>query len=240
MTINDRVFRSELKYLINIADKEIVKSRLNGILQLDENAVNGKYKVRSLYFDDYWNTAYEEKLMGVYDRKKYRIRIYDDSDSKITLECKIKKGNFVHKDSASLSRDECDMLINGEYSFLLQRYEEVCKRFYFECVSRVMRPRFIIDYDREPFVMEAGDVRVTFDNDVRVGTMGTSIFNPDMPAVHVLPPGMTIMEVKYTEFFPSVVKNAVPPRASELSALSKYVLCYEKASFLTNEVYYNY
>ena len=43
---------------------------------------NGGYLIRSLYFDDYWNSAYEEKESGVLMRKKYRIRIYNYSAEK--------------------------------------------------------------------------------------------------------------------------------------------------------------
>lgn len=68
-------YRHELKYLISWADKAELTTRMSPVLKLDPHATNGGYFIRSLYFDDYWNTAYEEKDAGVLLRKKYRIRI---------------------------------------------------------------------------------------------------------------------------------------------------------------------
>lgn len=83
-------YRHELKYLISYADKAELAVRLAPVLHLDPHATNGGYFIRSLYFDDYWNTAYEEKDAGVLLRKKYRIRIYNCSDRSIKLERKKK------------------------------------------------------------------------------------------------------------------------------------------------------
>ena len=73
-------FRHELKYLISYAQKADLNVRMAPLLGLDKHVKNGGYMIRSLYFDDYWNTAYQEKVDGVLLRRKYRIRIYDYSD----------------------------------------------------------------------------------------------------------------------------------------------------------------
>lgn len=62
-------YRHELKYLISWTDKAELTTRISPILKLDPHATNGGYFIRSLYFDDYWNTAYEEKDAGVLLRK---------------------------------------------------------------------------------------------------------------------------------------------------------------------------
>lgn len=231
-------FRHELKYLINEGDRALLCRRLDVVLHRDRHAgPDGKYKIRSLYFDDYWNTAYEEKLMGVSDRKKYRIRFYNDRDDVIHLECKRKSGSgsYIHKTSASLTREETDKILTGDYGFLLKHENPLCRQFYVQCVSRVMRPRVIVDYEREPYVMVTGDVRITFDKDVRAVAFLGDLFDPALPALHVLEPGKLIMEVKFTELLPDIVKRILPPRSSELAAVSKYVLCCEKTAFLAAE-----
>ena len=96
-------FRHELKYLINYGDAELIKQRLKTVLKTDMHAQNGNYHIRSLYFDDYWNTAYIDKVNGVDRRKKYRIRLYDLNDNFIRLECKIKNGSYISKISAPLT-----------------------------------------------------------------------------------------------------------------------------------------
>lgn len=226
------VYRHELKYLINYKDKDILIKRLEGFIQRDTHAEKGFYKVRSLYFDDYWNSSYEEKLMGVSGRNKYRIRTYDDSDSVIKLERKTKTGNYIFKKSANLTRQEVEKILDGDYSFLLYNPQPLCQEFYVQCISCFMRPRVIVDYEREPFVFEAGDVRITFDSDVRASSLDFSIFDPTLPTCSVLEPGKLVLEVKFTEFLPDLIRKALPAEAAEMSAVSKYVLGCEKTEYI--------
>lgn len=225
-------FRHELKYLINYKDKDLLIKRLEWLLKRDVHAEKGFYKIRSLYFDDYWNSSYKEKVMGVSGRKKYRIRIYNDNDSVINLERKSKQGNYINKQSARLTREETDRILDGDYAFLLSHPQPLCREFYVQCVSKVMRPRVIVDYEREPFVFETGDVRITFDTDVRASSLDFSLFDPDLATVNVLEPGKLVMEVKFTELLPQMIRQALPTKAAELSAVSKFVLCCEKTNFI--------
>ncbi len=225
-------FRHELKYLINYGDAELIKQRLKTVLKTDMHAQNGNYHIRSLYFDDYWNTAYIDKVNGVDRRKKYRIRLYDLNDNFIRLECKIKNGSYISKISAPLTSEETEKILNGDYGFLLHRESELCQQFYYECVAKVMRPKVYVDYEREPYVMEEGDVRITFDSDVRGAYPGYSIAEKDIPFHYVLEPGKLIMEVKFTEFLPKLVQDVLPVRAAELSAVSKYMLCCDTINYM--------
>ena len=102
----------------------------------------------------------------------------------------------------------------------------------------MMRPRTIVDYDREPWIMEAGTVRVTFDSDVRAAVGSFDIFDPTLPAFSVLEPGKLIMEVKFTEMLPQIIRNILPPQAAEFMAVSKYVLCYEKTRYMNGFEYW--
>ena len=194
--------------------------------------------IRSLYFDDYFNSAYEEKSAGVLERKKYRIRIYNCSDSNIKLERKKKLGSYIYKEAAPLTRDEVYKILDGDYDFLLQSQYPLCREFYFECVSNVMRPRTVVDYEREPWILDSGTVRITFDKDVRAAVGSYDIFDPELPALPVLEDGKCVMEVKYTEFLPRVVRDILPDRASEFTAVSKYVLSYEKTEYLNSFKYW--
>ena len=237
MSKNEK-YRHEWKYLIDTAQKELICQRLFPFLQLDKHAVGGGYMIRSLYFDDYFNTAYEEKDAGVLERKKYRIRIYNCSDSSIKLERKKKFGSYIFKEDAPLTRDEVYKILDGDYDFLLQSKYPLCREFYFECVSNVMRPRTIVDYDREPWTLEEGTVRITFDMDVRAAIGNYDIFDPTLPTLPVLEDGKCVMEVKYTEFLPKVIRDVLPDRASEFTAVSKYVLCYEKTEYMNSFKYW--
>ena len=76
MGMNKPKFRHELKYLIHESEAELLRQRFTTVLDIDEHAKNGEYFIRSLYFDDYWNSAYNGKLAGISERRKYRIRTY--------------------------------------------------------------------------------------------------------------------------------------------------------------------
>ena len=222
------IFRHELKYFVSEAEKELIARRLSTVMQKDMHVKDGTYFIRSLYFDDRKASAYEEKMAGTNERKKYRIRIYNGEDNVIRLECKRKEGQYINKTSAMLTREETDKLIAGDFSFLRDREEQVCKDFYLEYVLNGMKPAVIVDYDREPYVYEYGDVRITFDMHVRGGMFEEGLFDKRLPVIEVLEPGQLIMEVKFTEYLPSVIKDLLQVDESIYTAASKYVLCLEK------------
>ena len=205
-------FRNEWKYLISTSEKELLELRMKHLLKKDPNAKGNGYMIRSLYFEDYFNSAYAEKESGVLMRKKYRIRIYDCSDRSIKLERKKKFGSYIYKESAPLTKEE----------------------FY-----NLMRPRTIVDYDRVPWIMDEGTVRITFDSDVRAAVGSYDIFDPSLPTLSVLEPGKLVMEVKFTEMLPQIVRDLLPPNAQEFTAVSKYILCYEKSQYLHGFEYWN-
>ena len=233
MKINkEEQFRHERKYLIDLKEKELLTQRFGSILSLDRHAQNGGYTIRSLYFDDYWNSAYEEKEAGILMRKKYRIRIYNFSDRSIKLERKKKFGQYIYKEAAPLTREEVEKILDGNYNFLLHSPYLLCREFYVECVANMMRPRVIVDYEREPWVYDTETVRLTFDSNVRAAIGSYDIFDPSLPTLPILQPGKLVFEVKYTELLPQIIKTIIPPQASEFLAVSKYVLCYGKTAYL--------
>ena len=227
----DAKYRNEWKYLINEGERALIEERLRLAACPDPHAGKDGYFIRSLYFDDYWNSAYAEKESGVLERKKYRIRIYNCSDDVIKLERKNKFGSYIYKEDASLSRDDFERILDGDYEFLLRSDQPLCREFYYECVSCMLRPRCLVDYERLPWIFDEGTVRVTFDLNVRAAIGGFDIFDPTLPALSVLEPGKLIMEVKFTEFLPKMIHDMLPANASEFTAMSKSVLCYEKTQY---------
>ncbi len=211
-----------------------MKKRLLPFMEMDSHAKNGQYTIRSLYFDDYWNSAYEEKIMGVEDRQKWRIRIYNYSDASIKLERKKKNGNYIHKDSAPLSREEYDRILAGDYEFLLSSRFPLCQEFYYECMVKLQRPKVIVDYERTPLIRAEGDVRITFDQDVRGGVFHYDIFDPNLPVAGILEPNQMVLEVKFTEMIPAVIKELLPLDGQQFSAISKYTLCCDRMFYRTD------
>jgi hypothetical protein len=222
-------YRHEFKHLINHRDYALIKLKLGSLLDTDAHAdTDGSYLVRSLYFDDYYNHAYNDKFMGVQNRSKYRIRIYNQSENTLHLEKKIKSGLYNTKQKTSLTKSEFYNILEGNYEFLLKKPDNLLRIFYHECVSNYLRPRVVVDYEREPYVMEAGDVRITFDKNVRAGVQGYDIFDSEMPTIEALDPGLLILEVKYTEFLPKLIRKYLRTATAEYLALSKFILCCDK------------
>ena len=225
-------FRHELKFLITNSEAEILRRRLKTIMYLDPHTdLTGNYRVRSLYFDDLNFSAYRDKMDGVPSRQKFRIRIYNSTFNRITLERKIKEESFVQKQSAPLTRIQVKLIQNGKYSFLLNTPHPLHKILYFEIISRVLRPTLIVEYEREPYLYENGDVRITFDRNVRAVLAREDIFSATLPTALVLDPGKLILEVKYTQFFPSMIRDLLPTHGLEFVALSKYVACFDKTLY---------
>ena len=224
---NDRSFRHELKYLINKRDMDCCVALLKNFASADPHAKDGGYFVRSLYFDDPAGSAYMEKEDGVRSRHKYRIRTYDMDSGFICLEKKIKEGSFVKKESALLTEAEYRDIMAGRGDALLRHSESVAKDFATECRIRCLRPEVIVDYDRLPFVYEPGNVRITFDMNVRAVIDSCDIMKADAPEYEVLGRDLLIMEVKYTQFLPDIFRAILPNESCRL-AMSKYCLCYDK------------
>ncbi len=179
-------YRHELKYLINEGEHAALVCRMAPAFKLDKHAQAGGYTIRSLYFDDYCNSAYEEKDAGILMRKKYRVRIYNGGDKVIKLERKKKYGSWIYKEDAPLTRSEFEQILAGDYDFLLRSPYPLCREFYIECICNVMRPRTIVDYEREPWVMDEGTVRITFDMNVRAAVGSFDIFAVTLVGMCVL------------------------------------------------------
>ena len=222
------VYRHELKYLISEREAALIRRRLGECAHIDSHAAGGSYLIRSLYFDDIWESAYTTKQAGTLTREKYRIRIYNYSDDYIKLERKAKQGSYILKTSARIDREELRMILDGDTAFLEKREEEVLRSFYLASVSGGLRPSVVVDYDRTPFVYGPGTVRVTFDEHVRSGFMSFDLFDSSIPVFETLETGKLIMEVKYTEYLPDNVKDLIEPGAAVQLAASKFVLCSDR------------
>lgn len=227
MKNNKAAFRHELKYRIDKATKDILVSEISCFMERDRYVKNNIYTVRSLYFDDYCNSSYEEKLMGIANRKKFRIRIYNYSDNCIKLECKNKQDKYIYKETATITKENLEQILKSDFEFLLSRDEEVCKSFYYFCTSRLLRPRLVVDYEREPFVFLDSDTRITFDTNIREAEFTGDLFESNLCSWHVMPPDELIMEVKYTQFLPEYISDILAGHRADYTAASKYVMCCE-------------
>lgn len=216
-------YRNEWKIEINHSDLITLRQRLRAVLQIDPHAVNGAYRIRSLYFDDPADTALREKLDGVNRREKFRIRFYNQDLSLIHLEKKSKYNGLCSKDSADLTPAEAQSIADGDWDWMTQADRPLVRELYVKMKTQGLRPRTIVDYTREPFVYAPGNVRVTLDYDIRTGLGCTDFLNPN--CVTVPANRDVILEVKWDEYLPDIIRDAVQLSGRRPAAFSKYAAC---------------
>ena len=220
----DVQYRHEWKHELSYADMLVLRARLRAVMQSDPHAIDGKYHIRSLYFDNLDDKALREKIDGVNMREKFRIRLYNCDPSVIHLEKKAKRNGLGTKFSANLSAAEAQKLVDGDLDWMLDSGRPLVQELYCKMRYQGMRPKTIVDYTREPFIYGPGNVRVTLDYDIRTGLKSTDFLNPDAVTV---PAGDApiLLEVKWDNFLPSIIRAAVGVPDRRVGSFSKYAQC---------------
>ncbi|WP_432666252.1 polyphosphate polymerase domain-containing protein [Wukongibacter baidiensis] len=226
MNYGQRMLRHELKYFINEHEYTYLKKRLLAGMKKDENGtIDDGYHIRSLYFDDMYNSAFNEKELGIFKRKKYRVRIYNISDKIIKLEKKSKYGQYIGKESVRITKEEFYKLIDGNYEFLMNSGNKLLRELYIEKRTKLLKPAVIVDYDREAYICESGNVRITFDKNLRAGINSYDVFDDKVATKMIFDKPIMILEVKYDAFLPTHIHNLIQICSHNISAASKYVMC---------------
>ena len=217
-------YRHEWKHEITLLDRLVLRQRLRVAARPDGHARDGRYFIRSLYFDNLADKALREKLDGVDRREKFRIRYYDYDTSLIRLEKKSKRNGLGRKASVPLTAEEAGALAEGRWDWMPASGRDLVLELYSKMKSQGLRPRTIVDYTREAFVYAPGNVRVTLDYDIRTGLRCTDFLNPDCVTV---PAGdaPAILEVKWDAYLPAVIQDAVQLPGRRTGAFSKYAAC---------------
>lgn len=199
---------------------------LDRALWRDENAdENREYHIRSLYFDNYFDSAFYDKIAGVKNRDKYRIRIYNFSDRQIRLERKSKRGDLICKTSANINRELCEQIMAGDPRGLEKSSHPLLRDMYVQMTINMLRPVVIVDYVREAFTHPAENTRVTIDKQLRTGLFSSDLFNPRLPTLPPIDEDLTILEVKYDRNLISIIPPLISFARHNRSAISKYTLC---------------
>ena len=218
-------YRSEIKHVITAADRAAICANMRAVAQLDSHVTEtGCYKIRSLYFDSPTDSALREKLDGVNEREKFRIRYYNDNLEFIRLEKKVKRGGLGYKVSAPLTKEEAQRIVDGDLTWMATSGRGLVTELYSKMKSKGLRPKTIVDYERIPFVYAPGHVRVTIDFNIRTGLRCTDFLTPNCVTI---PAGESpiILEVKWDEYLPNIIRHAVQVKDRRSGAFSKYGAC---------------
>lgn len=219
-------YRHEFKYLCTESQLQILRVRLKGIMNMDAHAGReGKYVIKSLYFDDGNDRCYNENESGVSPREKYRIRIYNNSKERISLECKRKDRDKVKKTSCLLTQEQFDYIAYSKGGIAGSELPGLAKKLLLLKKSSRMEPKVIVSYERTPFVYKNGNVRVTFDRNIASSGYVEGFFRENICRRQILPAGWQLLEVKYDEYLPDYIYHALSLSNLERITFSKYYLC---------------
>ena len=223
----EKHYRHELKYAIPYGDYLAIRKRLQKIMTSDSHAdSSGLYRIRSIYFDNSDDKALREKADGIAKREKFRIRYYNDDFSFITLEKKMKINNLCLKYDAQITEEECWKIVNGDLGFMKEHPQELVRELYAKMQYQRLRPRVLVSYVREPYIYAPGNVRVTFDSQIR-----TTLFHQEFLTKQVSDISATdtpqdmFLEVKYDAFLPEIIQDLIQIPWIRQQAFSKYGAC---------------
>lgn len=214
--------RNELKFFVSTASARLLFSRLSATMSMDRHTKeSGRYRIRSLYFDDPLYSCYFDKLNGLEDRVKYRIRFYNSDFSFLRLEKKEKRGATCLKTFEPVSFETaqgllCASPVGTGGSLFSELRNKVCYEGF--------RPLLFVDYERSAFLHPVGNVRITLDQNVTASRY-LSDLTDDLPPLPVLDPGTSVLEVKYDRVFPPYLSRILEDVPKLPSSISKFCMC---------------
>ena len=218
-------YRHELKFQCSEIQMTIIENRIKTLMQLDSHVKDGRYNVRSIYFDNYNNRCFFENERGVDPREKYRIRIYDASDDHISFECKRKERGKTYKSSCQISKNTYTNLIYEKRTNISSVKSDLLREFVVLKETQLFKPVVIVEYDRTPYVYSVGNVRITLDRNIRSSSNFQDFFSDKISSRAILPKGQHLLEIKYDELIPDYIKEVLQLGDLQQTTFSKFYLC---------------
>jgi hypothetical protein len=228
--------RFELKYMVDQRRAESIRTFIRSYLEPDaffRPEQKYGYSVRSLYLDTPSLTLKRATEEGLKNRFKLRIRFYDDDPaSPAFLEIKRRENDVIRKERAAVNRSGVQRILEGgrpEHSQLLRADAEsiaAMENFCGLCQRIGAHGSLFVVYFREAYVPPDSDnLRVTFDRQVeshryhpgRVLEMPPEGRQTDISGV--------VLEIKFTDRFPSWARDMVEMFGLSRQSVPKYVEC---------------
>lgn len=222
------IYRNELKFELSDFDLIRIKNRISSLMHPDKHQSADGYLIRSLYFDDLYDSCLAEKINGVFYRKKYRIRVYNNNSDYIRLEKKTKYADMSKKTTQLLTLQDYNALLSGNidslHVILSQNKDGLLREFVLKILSEKFSPKCVIEYERYAFVENMGNIRITFDQNIAGSRQINHFFDPDLFTVPVMPQTHHILEIKYDEFLPHHILQALDLGNLRRQSFSKYYM----------------
>lgn len=216
--------RQEYKYFIKNEDILYLRNNISKFMHLDKNACKRSYEytVNTLYFDSIFETCLDEKMDGINFREKFRLRTYGNKNSILKLESKQRMDTAIAKNSHHISLEEAEKLISCRYNFLKRSKNNFFNEVFIKFKTKMYSPSIMVCYEREAYELPYGNIRITFDKNLRTHNANHNIFNAKggMP---IFEKNYQILEVKYSVELPDYLKKILSNVIASRSAISKFV-----------------
>ncbi|MCA1057621.1 polyphosphate polymerase domain-containing protein [Rossellomorea aquimaris] len=222
MKLNGVQGRTEIKHELSKMDCYLLRNRLKHVMEVDPYAnKDGKYFIRSVYFDNFDHKVLTQKKEGHYERNKFRVRMYDYQTSLLNLEKKSKRNNLTYKQKCRISIEEFERMRVGDITWMEDDERSLVRELYIEMKMYQLKPLTVVDYEREVFIYQYGNVRVTFDSDIKTSFQNNDVLNVHLPMIETNP-DIVILEVKYDGFLPDTIKKLLQIGNRRKGTYSKY------------------
>ena len=222
------MYRVEEKFCCTAREMYSLQRRLDGVLRADDNEHNDEgYLVSSLYFDDPADTCLLAVRDGCSRRRKYRIRIYNNSLAVIKLEVKEKLDAMTRKRSRQITPETLREIMAGSFQTDTVSPEDPAFLFHLAATTRTLRPKVIVAYERKAYLYGPGNVRITLDRHVRASRQTERFGTTDISYDALTGPD-AVLEVKYDELLPAFLKQLLELNTLQQTSFSKYQLCRER------------
>lgn len=229
MKYRERTLRHEYKFPATAAQCEVLRERFSAVMTPDNHGNNGCYRVTSVYLDDVYRSAYNDKLIGADTRKKYRIRTYDLSEKLLHFECKYKDRDMTSKRGIWISPGQYHSILKGDYSFVWSgEYEgTILEDASYSNALALLRPSVIVDYNRQAFINPEGNVRFTIDSGFKAGAFSDDMLSENIGYLPV-EDFTAVIEIKYDDYLPSYLEELLGGIELKQESVSKFLLCHDK------------
>lgn len=216
--------RHEEKFLCSEKELFLLESRLKNILHKDKNQQEDSYSVTSLYLDTQNDRLLVESINGESIRTKYRIRMYNHNSDYLKLERKHKVQQLSEKGSYLVTKDFVKKLYQCNMDFI-ESNNQIIQEVVILNKTELLRPKIIVEYDRSAYISEIGNVRITFDRDVRASNVIEKFIEGKPLFERILPSNKNLMEIKYDGILPGYITRILSIGNLQRVSFSKYVLC---------------
>ncbi len=221
-----KVYRNEWKYCCGMNELQVIGSRLDAVMDRDEyGGADGRYCIHSLYFDDYKDTGARANDLGLSERVKYRVRYYNDRSDRMRLERKEKADGRCHKESCPITAEELAMIMEGRAGEVFWRTDEpLLRRFCVRCMTGLLAPKAMIDFERRAYVEKITNIRITIDQNISAADDFEHFTDGNYLRYPLQEAGQHVLEVKFDHILPSYIKHIVTEHHLIQSSFSKYSL----------------